>query len=140
MGNFRKLRVWESALQIAVDSARVAARMPGARNAVLRDQLVRAAMSVPTNIVEGCSHASPREFARYLTYSLASANELEGHLQLAYDLKLIAEKDFKTILDRIVDVRMMLHGLLRKLRSYPQKPSPNEEPEADDGPRSTANG
>ena len=104
--------------------------MGGARNAVLRDQLVRAAMSVPTNIVEGCSHASPREFARYLSYSLASANELEGHLQLAYDLNLMTEQDFTAILALIVDARMMLHGLLKKLRGHSPKPKDDEKPAA----------
>lgn len=90
--------------------------MHGARSAGLRDQLMRAAMSVPTNIVEGSAHASAREFARYLGYALASVNELEGHVQLARDLRLMTEPDFSALLALIVDVRMMLHGLLKKLR------------------------
>jgi four helix bundle protein len=77
---------------------------------------MRAAMSVPTNIVEGSAHTSPREFARYLGYALASVNELEGHVQLARDLKLMTEQDFRALLALIVDVRKMLHGLLKKLR------------------------
>jgi four helix bundle protein len=72
-------------------------------------------MSVPTNIVEGSAHASPREFARYLQYALASVSELEGHIQLARDLGMMPEQDFTALLGRIVDVRKMLHGLLKKL-------------------------
>jgi four helix bundle protein len=109
--------VWHTAQQIAIDAERVAAGMRGARNAVLRDQLMRAAMSVPTNIVEGCAHESPREFARYMRYALASVSELEGHLQLTHDLHLMKPHDFKAMLARIVEVRMMLHGLLKKLGS-----------------------
>jgi four helix bundle protein len=90
--------------------------MHGARSAALRDQLMRAAMSVPTNIVEGSAHASPREFARYLTYAVASACELEGHVQLARDLNLMTEQDFDGLLTLIIDVRKMLHGLLKRLR------------------------
>ena len=116
MGNFRKLRVWQTAQQIAIDADRVTASMHGARSAALRDQLMRAAMSVPTNIVEGSAHPSAREFARYLGYALASANELEGHVQLARDLRLMTEQDFTALLALIVDVRMMLYGLLKKLR------------------------
>jgi four helix bundle protein len=117
VGDFRKLRVWQAAQQIAIDAHRITARMRGARSATLRDQLLRAAMSVPTNIVEGNAHASPREFARFLQYALASVSELEGHAQLARDLELVPEKDFTAFLARIVDVRKMLHGLLRKLKT-----------------------
>lgn len=116
VGNFRKLRVWEVAQQIAIDADRIAAGMHGARSATLRDQLVRAAMSVPTNIVEGCSHSSPREFARYLGYALASVNEVEGHAQLARDLRLMKEQDFTSLLALIVEDRKMICGLLKKLK------------------------
>ena len=116
MADFRKLRVWQTAQQIAIEADRATAGMHGSRSAALRDQLMRAAMSVPTNIVEGSAHASPREFARYLTYAIASASELEGHVQLARDLKLMTEQDFTGLLTLIVDVRKMLHGLIKRLR------------------------
>ena len=73
-------------------------------------------MSVPTNIVEGSAHASPREFARYIQYALASVSELEGHIQLARDLELMTKQDFTALLERIVNVRKMLHGLLKRLK------------------------
>lgn len=92
--------------------------MRGARSATLGDQLARAAMSVPTNIVEGSAHDSPREFARFLRYALASTSEVEGHLQLAHDLGMIKEAELSTLLGRVVDVRMMLHGLLKKLQGH----------------------
>lgn len=117
VADFRKLRVWQAAQEMAVEAHRVTARMRGARSATLRDQLTRAAMSVPTNIVERSAHASPREFARFLQYALASVSELEGHTQLARDLQMIPEQDFRSFLGRIVDVRKMIHGLLKKLKS-----------------------
>ena len=64
----------------------------------LRDQLTRAAMSVPTNIVEGSAHTSPREFARFVQYALASVSEVEGHAQLARDLQFISEQDLRNLL------------------------------------------
>jgi len=51
VGDFRGLRVWRAAQDLAVDAHRIAARMHGVGSAKLRDQLVRAAMSVPTTIV-----------------------------------------------------------------------------------------
>ena len=74
-------------------------------------------MSVLTNIVEGSAHSSPHEFARFLQYALASVSELEGHSQLARDLELMTEQEFTAFLAQIVDVRKMLHGLLKSVRS-----------------------
>ena len=91
--------------------------MRGTNTKVLSDQLTRAALSVPANIIEGSAHTSPREFARFVQYALASVSELEGHAQLARDLQLISEQDLKFLLCGIVDVRKMLHGLLKALRA-----------------------
>lgn len=92
--------------------------MKGARSATLSDQLVRAAMSVPTNIVEGNAHASSRERARYFGYALASVWEVEGHIQLSSDLRMISKNDYDTLLEKVVDVRKMLYGLLRTVRTW----------------------
>ena len=117
VGDFRKLRVWQAAQELAVETHRIAATMRGVSSTTLRDQLVRAAMSVASNIVEGSVHSSPREFARFLSYALASVSETEGHAQLGFDLGMISRSDFESLLPRIIDVRKMLHGFIRTLRA-----------------------
>jgi four helix bundle protein len=117
VADFRKLRVWHAAQTLAIDAHRISRRVRGANTIALRDQLTRAAMSVPANIVEGSAHTSPREFARFVQYALASASELEGHMQLARDLQFISEQDFRALLGSIQIVRKMLHGLLKVLRA-----------------------
>ena len=72
-------------------------------------------MSVHNNIVEGSAHRSPREFARFLGYALSSASEAEGELQLAHDRGRITQADFARLLIQIVDVRKMLHGLIKRI-------------------------
>jgi four helix bundle protein len=116
VASFRKLRVWQEAQAMAIDAHRLTSRMRGASSAPLRDQFRRAAMSVPSNIVEGSAHTSRREFARFLNYALGSVSEVEGHAQLAHDLALMPEKDFTAFLARIVNVRKMLHGLLKRVK------------------------
>ena len=74
-------------------------------------------MSVVANIVEGSAHTSPREFARFLSYAIASVSESEGHAQLGCDMGMISHRDLDLLLQRIIDVRMMLHGLRKKLQS-----------------------
>ncbi len=115
MSDFRGLRVWRAAQDLVIDAHRIARRMRGVGSSKLRDQLVRAAMSVPTTIVEGSVHHSPLEFARYVRYSIASVSEVEGHLELARDVGMVTEPDYSGLLVRVVDVRKMLYGLLKKL-------------------------
>jgi four helix bundle protein len=72
-------------------------------------------MSIPANIVEGRSQSSERDFARFLRYALNSASELEYHLTLARDIKLLPNKDYTPLSVQVVEVRKMLHGLLKSL-------------------------
>jgi four helix bundle protein len=99
--------------------------MRGVGRASLRDQLARAALSVHNNIVEGSAHQNSREFARFLGYALASVSEAEGELQLAYDLGMVSEGDFTRLLGQIVDVRKMLHGLIKKITKDGDDPAAN---------------
>ncbi len=85
--------------------------------------MIRAAMSIPANIVEGRSQVSEREFTRFLRYALASASELEAHLIMAQDFGVITDNDFLSLLSELVDVRKMLHGLLdRQSVRNPESP------------------
>jgi len=54
--------------------------MRGSRYASLRSQMMRAALSIPTNIVEGAGQKSRREFGRFIGFALNSTSELEYHL------------------------------------------------------------
>ena len=77
--------------------------------------MVRAAMSIPTNIVEGRGQKSEREFARFLRIALNSGSELQYHLIVALELRMIQEKDFTSLSDQATEVRKMIHGLLTRL-------------------------
>jgi four helix bundle protein len=115
MSDFRKLRVWQAAQALVIDAYRVTRSMRGPQSASNADQLNRAAMSVPRNIIEGNAHESPRERARYFRYAIASISETEGHIQLGRDLQMIGENDFDALLQQVVDVRKMLYGLLKSV-------------------------
>lgn len=115
VGDYRKLEVWRKAHALAINVHRDAGHIHGARYSSLRSQLVRAAMSIPANIVEGRSQSGDRDFARFLRYALNSASELEYHLTLARDIKVLSNKDFTPLESQVVQVRKMLHGLLKSV-------------------------
>jgi four helix bundle protein len=125
MSDFKKLRVWRTAHALTLNINRVAGAMRGTRYASLRNQIERAAMSVSANIVEGRQQKSEREFARFLGYALASTSELENHLIVAHDIRVVTESDYRSLLAQLADVRKMLHGLLTRLSKSPTSAVPS---------------
>jgi four helix bundle protein len=120
MADFKNLRVWQEAQKLALDAHIISATLRGPGTASLRDQLVRAATSIPINIVEGTAHTSSKEFLRFLGYALASTSEVEGHILLAGSLNLISERDSKRLLSGVETVRKMLYGLIKRVKQRPQ--------------------
>ena len=108
---------------MALDAHRVAGQIRGAKHTSLKSQMTRAAMSVPTNIVEGSGQQSGREFSRFLRIALNSTTELEYHLLAARDLGAVRASDSLTLSSQVVEVRKMLYGLLRYLKSRPEDES-----------------
>ena len=120
MSDFKKLAVWRKAHALALNSYHIAARIRGVDNASLRSQTVRAAMSIPTNIVEGAGQQSRKDFARFLSIALNSSAELEYHLIVLRDIRVLGENDFQSLSAQTVEVRKMLHGLRTRVLSTPR--------------------
>ena len=122
MSDYKKLEVWRKAHALALDVHRMATRIRGADNAALRSQLIRSALSIPTNIVEGTGQKSGKEFGRFIGFALNSASELEYHLLVAHDIGLMSATDFESLSSRTVEVRKMLHGLQNRVLTTPRTP------------------
>jgi four helix bundle protein len=128
--DFRKLDVWRKAHELAVLLYRSAPEGPEPRFSGLSAQLRRAGGAIPAIIAEGCGHASRREFERYLQHALASAHELHYHLLLAYELELLSAASFARLDARTEQVKRMLSGLLRRVRTTSGRPDSPRQPRA----------
>lgn len=117
MSDFRKLEVWRKAHALALNVHRAAVAIRGSNYAGLRSQMIRSSMSIPTNVVEGNGQRSRAEFGRFVSVALNSSTELEYHLIIARDTKLISASDFAGLSDQTIEVRKMLYGLLRHIDS-----------------------
>jgi four helix bundle protein len=124
MSDFKNLKVWQKAHTLALDTHRVACKIRGSNNSGRRTQTIRAAMSVPTNIVESRGQITRRENCRYLRMAVNSATELEYHLLTALELKAVTKHHCLTLTSQLVEVRKILYGLIRSLstRRGPDKP------------------
>src|SRR6185503_11484624 len=111
MSDFKKLKVWGKSHELALNAYSVAKKIRGSDNSPLRLQMIRAATSIPTNIVEGTGQESAKEFGRFLSIAIKSSSELEYHLILTSDLHLIELPDFTSLTDQTIQVRRMLYAL-----------------------------
>ena len=117
MTDFKRLKVWEKAHSLAVQTHQLATEIREPYQSALRSQMTRASASIPTNIVEGSRQASNKEFARFLRYSMNSASELEYHFILARDIGATPEEISDSLIDLTIEVRKMLYGLLARVVS-----------------------
>ena len=126
MSDFKKLVVWRKAHALALNVDRVAANIRGSRYSSLKSQMTRAAMSIPTNIVEGTGQRTRADYSRFVRFSLNSSSELEYHLMVARDTRAITPGEFNALTSQTIEIRKMLHGLLRYLTFESQRaPKPN---------------
>ena len=117
MGDFRNLRVWKKARKLSVATAEAVEQVRGGDSAsILRRQLLRSTFSIQSNIAEGSSKRSDKEFARYLCIALGSASESANHVILMHDLGLLDDESFTSLDSKLDIVGKMLSGLEKRLR------------------------
>jgi four helix bundle protein len=83
----------------------------------LTSQMRRASVSIGANIAEGSCRKGDVEFSRFLHIAMGSASELEYHLLLAHDLKMLEKSDYERLSTETVEVKRMLASLAQKLRA-----------------------
>jgi four helix bundle protein len=103
---FEDLEVWKESMLLAT---RVYQTMQHSRDFCLRDQMRRAAVSVPSNIAEGYERDSNKEFVHFLNYSRGSSGELRTQVYLAAKLGEIDPAVSRELLERSRKVSAMLH-------------------------------
>jgi four helix bundle protein len=112
----RDLKVWQKAMDLAVEIYRLAARFPHSEAYRLVAQITRAAASVPTNIAEGHARATRRDFANFVAVAKGSLMEAETFLMLAVRLGYVAENEASVALGLIIENSEMLTALRKRLK------------------------
>ena len=110
------LRVTASARSLATSVYRATARFPAAERFGLTSQMRRAAVSIGSNIAEGCGRTGDRELARFFHIALGSASELEFQIAIACDLALLDGRQARRLSAEVVRLKRMLAGLIKALR------------------------
>ena len=116
MKDFHELKVWQKAHELTLAVYKATATFPREELYGLTSQLRRSCSSIPANLAEGCGRNGDAEFARFCSIAMGSASELEYHLLLAKDLKLIKPKEHDELTQRTMELKRMLTGLRQRLK------------------------
>jgi four helix bundle protein len=116
MRDYTKLRAYELADEIAVLAYRVTAKFPEEEIYGLTSQIRRAAVSVPSNIVEGCGRDSQAEYLRFLNIAFGSLKELHYQLDLSHRLGFLQNDAIVQIESKLIETEKVLSSLIRSLR------------------------
>jgi len=116
METFEKLEVWRKSKDLAV---RVCTALKACRDYSLRDQIQRAAVSVPSNIAEGMERNGRAEYRNFLGIAKGSAGELRTQLLILLELGYIDEVEGREMLSESIRISKMLNGLIRSLKMAP---------------------
>ena len=117
MHSFKELKVWQAAMEISKAIFLVTRSFTQEEKFTLVSQMMRCAISIPSNIAEGCGRKSNKECYKYLNISLGSSFELETQLILAKEFGYISEMSFAPLQLQIIEVQRMLAGLQRSLNT-----------------------
>ena len=118
MGKTHKdLDVWKKSVDLVTDVYKVTKCFPKEEIYGSTNQMRRAAVSIPSNIAEGAGRQTDKEFVQFLHIAMGSSSELETQIIICKKLEYIGVEEMNTVLEKVYDIRKMLTGLLRAVKS-----------------------
>ena len=116
MKNFKELKIWQKGLQVAIHSFKITKDFPREEKFGLVSQINRAAVSIPSNIAEGCSRGTDKQLTQFCDISQGSAFELETQSYIAIRQKMCLPEEMEKILQKIKEEQKMIDGFTDKFR------------------------
>lgn len=103
-------------MQVAQEVYKVARKLPREETYAMSDQMRRAAVSIPSNIAEGKSRGSLREYINFLKIARGSKAELETQLMLCVSINMLTEEDIAVPLQLLAETGRLINALIRSLQ------------------------
>jgi four helix bundle protein len=115
MRNFKNYDIWIDGMNLVDTIYNVVDEFPKKEQFALTSQIIRAAVSIPSNIAEGAGRGSEKEFARFLEFSLGSAYELETQLLISEKRKYINSDTSEEIQEVLISLQKRISGLRKSI-------------------------
>ena len=126
MSNFRNYEIYQEAMDIATLVYKKTKTFPKHEVFSLTNQLNRAVVSIASNIAEGASRESEKEFSHFLEIATGSAFEVETQLTIAKNLGYLKEEEIEPILAKLGKVERQLNQLIIMLNNKTVEVGPSK--------------
>ncbi len=121
---YRKLRDWQKGMDLAEECYNIIQTFPPQERFSMSQQIWRSSYSIPSNIAEGYSRGSRKEYVQFLWISHGSLRELQTHLILCGRVGLLSSGKAELLLNQCDEIGKMLHGLIQKMTEKTRSPIP----------------
>ena len=109
--NFKNLKVWQKAVDLAVNVYELTKSFPSEERFGITSQMRRSSVSIPSNTAEGTARNSSKSFSNCLDISLGESFELETQGIIANRVGILSEEKFTTFSEELSEVQKMIIGL-----------------------------
>ncbi|MCF6182114.1 four helix bundle protein [Lutibacter sp.] len=116
MRNFREYDVWIDAMELVNKIYDSIDNFPKDERFGLISQITRSAVSIPSNIAEGASRSSEKDFGRFLEISLGSAYELETQLRIARNRNYLKNDNFTQTIEEIISLQKRISAFRNSIK------------------------
>ncbi|MFK7000849.1 four helix bundle protein [Flavobacterium oreochromis] len=116
MNYFKELKVWQKAIDLVTETYLKTQKFPKEEVYGLTSQMRRCAISIPSNIAEGCGRRTEKDFNNFLGIALGSSFEFETQLIICKNLNFIQIEDFKFLESEIQHIQNMIIKLQSSLK------------------------
>jgi four helix bundle protein len=111
MHNYKELKVWNKAVELATEIYSLTKQFPTDERFGLISQMQRSAVSISSNIAEGAGRRTPSQFAHFLTIAYGSCFELATQLMISKNLEYKSSDEYQAVDDKINETQKMYTGL-----------------------------
>ncbi|AVO27914.1 MAG: four helix bundle protein [Megasphaera elsdenii] len=115
--SFRDLIVWQKAMRLARETYCLVKLLPMEERYALSDQMRRAAVSIPSNIAEGQSRNTKKEFIQFLHIAKGSNSELMTQFLLCLDFEYLKKEEIQKVMNLCTEIDGLLGGLIKSLKT-----------------------
>ena len=114
--NFKHLNIWKLSIELADEIYVVTESFPKKEEFGLKSQIRRCTVSVASNLAEGSSRTSQKDFNRFLEISLGSLYELQTQMIISSRRDYIEQSKFELIENKITELQRMISGFQKTLK------------------------
>jgi four helix bundle protein len=113
---FEELLVWQKGIALIKEVYLFCSSAKISKDFGLKDQIQRAAVSIPTNIAEGFEMASRKEYLQFLNIAKGSAGELRSLLRVAYEIEYLSQEQYNRLNKMAIEVSSYLANQIKSIK------------------------